>query len=78
MAGDLRGKHLDLPGSELPEPSPRLPQSMDPGREVGVDLMEGLPELIPGGRVETPDAGKGDPASARVRILIRSMACWAV
>ena len=62
MAGHLRWKHLDLPGRQLPEPAPRLPQAMDPGSEVGVNLVEGSLELLPGGRVEIPDAGKGDPS----------------
>lgn len=78
MAGDLGGKHLDLAGGELPEPSLGVPQLPDPGREVDVDLVEGSAGLLAGRRFEILDAGEGTPASARVRILIRSMACCAV
>lgn len=38
---DLGGKHPDLAGGELPEPSLGVPQPPDTGREIEVNLVEG-------------------------------------
>jgi hypothetical protein len=60
MAADFGGKHLDVTGGELTEPSLSVPQPPDTGREVEVDLVEGSPEFLLGRGLEIPDAGERD------------------
>ena len=74
----LRGKEPGIAGDEFAQSLLGAAQASDAGGEVVVDLGEGALECAIRRSLERFDPCERTPASASVRILIRSMASWAV